>query len=248
MSNTKGWGLTARLISKHFGKLGDTLAEALASFDPETATEADRDRLQATLTDAAIKLAKARTEYQKESTDVTKLEDLIRKDTTLAATLAERLATGEITEDTVNLLCDELEANKARLPIEIQEREEAKMFLDEIQQIVDILTGQLRAFEQQAKQAKMALSRAEAQKDLQTMRTARQEEINSLRNIGSSSTALNAMTKRAAKLQAEADGMKIVADIHQKPMDDAKKLDALRASIDTPKESAAERLKRLASQ
>ena len=34
----KGWSLSVSLISKHFGKLGDTLAEAIASFDPETAT------------------------------------------------------------------------------------------------------------------------------------------------------------------------------------------------------------------
>ena len=54
MSNLNGyWGLTARLINKHFGALGDKIAEAIAGFDPETATEADRDRLAATLREAA---------------------------------------------------------------------------------------------------------------------------------------------------------------------------------------------------
>lgn len=48
MSNLNGWGLTARLISKHFGVLGDKISEAIANFDPETATEADRDRLAET--------------------------------------------------------------------------------------------------------------------------------------------------------------------------------------------------------
>eukprot|EP01032_Pedospumella_encystans_P033974 gene33974-38398_t len=45
MSNSNGWALTARLITKHFGALGDRVSEAIANFDPETATEADRDRL-----------------------------------------------------------------------------------------------------------------------------------------------------------------------------------------------------------
>ena len=57
MSNLNGWGLTARLISKHFGVLGDKISEAIANFDPETATEADRDRLADTLRQTAQKLA-----------------------------------------------------------------------------------------------------------------------------------------------------------------------------------------------
>ena len=53
-------GLTARLISKHFGALGDRVSEAIANFDPETATEADRDRLADSLRLTAQKLAAAR--------------------------------------------------------------------------------------------------------------------------------------------------------------------------------------------
>ena len=53
MSNASGWGLTARLVTKHFGALGDRISEAIANFDPETATEADRDRLVDTLRDTA---------------------------------------------------------------------------------------------------------------------------------------------------------------------------------------------------
>ena len=113
MSNLNGWGLTARLISKHFGVLGDKVSEAIANFDPETATEADRDRLAATLRETAQKLAGARASFEKEHADVVKLRDLIANDEKASTTLADRLATGKISEATVSMFCDELEANKA---------------------------------------------------------------------------------------------------------------------------------------
>ena len=133
MSNLSGWGLTARLISKHFGVLGDKVSEAIANFDPETATEADRDRLAAALRDVAQKLAAARAAFDKEHADVEKLRALIDNDEKASATLADRLASGKISEATVNLFCDELEANKAKLPMEVQQEADAQAYMDDLQ-------------------------------------------------------------------------------------------------------------------
>ena len=143
MSNSNGWALTARLISKHFGALGDRVSEAIASFDPETATEADRDRLADTLRSAAQKLAQARAAFNKERDDVVRLRKLIETDEKATGTLAERLAAGQISEATINLFCDELEANKGRLPQEIQEEADAQAYMEELQKIVDALSQQL---------------------------------------------------------------------------------------------------------
>jgi hypothetical protein len=74
MSNASGWGLTARLVTKHFGALGDRISETIANFDPETATEADRDRLVGTLRETAQLLATARASFDKEHDDVAKLQ------------------------------------------------------------------------------------------------------------------------------------------------------------------------------
>ena len=113
MSNSNGWGLTARLISKHFGALGDRVSEAIANFDPETATEADRDRLADSLRSTAQKLAAARASFDKEAADVVKLRQLIATDEQAAGTLADRLASGKISEATITLFCDELEAKRS---------------------------------------------------------------------------------------------------------------------------------------
>ena len=250
MSNASGWGLTARLISKHFGALGDRVSEAIANFDPETATEADRDRLAETLRQTAQKLASARSSFDKEHDDVVKLRNLIASDEKATETLAERLAAGKISEATINMFCDELEANKARLPQELQEEADAQDYMNELQKIVDALSKQLSEFDATAKKALQALAQAQAQKDLQATRAERQSQLAGLQGMSGNSSALNALTRRAQTVANEAAGMKIVADIGQKPLDQAAELEAIRKSVsqpDTAGESALDRLKRLSA-
>lgn len=248
MSNANGWGLTARLITKHFGVLGDRISEAIANFDPETATEADRDRLADTLRSTAQKLAAARTAFDKEHGDVVKLRKLIETDEKATETLGQRLAEGKISEATVNLFCDELEANRARLPQEIQEEADAQQYMDELQKIVDALSKQLADFDAAARKALQALATAKAQKDLQAIRSERQSQLAGLQGLQGNSSALEALTRRAQTVSNEAAGMKIVADIGQRPLDQAAEIEALRRSVgqaDTAGESTLERLKRL---
>jgi hypothetical protein len=250
MSNASGWGLTARLVTKHFGALGDRISETIANFDPETATEADRDRLVGTLRETAQLLATARSSFDKEHNDVINLQTLIAGDERAAEKLAERLAAGTISEATVTLFCDELESNRARLPQEVQEEADARAYMDELQKIVDALSKQLAEFDTQAKKAMQALAAAKAQKELQEMRMERQSQLAGLSGMRGNSTALNALTRRAQAVSNEAAGMRIVADIGQKPLDQQAELDAIRKSVSQPEtagESALERLKRLSA-
>lgn len=230
-NNTAGWSLTGRLISKHFGALGGSIASMIANFDPETATEADRDALAANLRQIAVKFARAKTDFDKEHTDVVTLRDQIAQDENVAAALIDRLAAGTIDEATAAAFCDELEAQKTRLPLEIQEEAEAKAFMDEIKSIMDEMSTRLTQFDAQAAKARRELQAAQAQMDLQRTRQEQQEELRGLSGAGVAGTAMTALQKRAADLRAQAEGMKLVTDIGNKPADDRAKMDALRASV-----------------
>jgi chromosome segregation ATPase len=244
-----GWGLTARLLGKHFDSVGDKLSETIAGWDPETATEADRDRLNASLMDTAQKLAAARTSFNKEHDDVVKLRTMIENDEKVAETLAAKLAAGTISESAVTKFCDELEAEKARLPEELQQEADAKQYLDQLQQVVDAFSNSLAEFDAQAKKNLQALATAQAQKDLQALRLQRQAELDGLQGIANHSSAMAALTKKAQAVSSQADGMRIVADIKQKPLDDAKEVDDIRKSVmqGSVGESVADRLRRLSA-
>lgn len=252
MSNLNGWSLTGRLITKHFGAMGDSIAAMIANFDPETATEADRDNLAARLQEVAKKYAKAKADFEKEHNDVVTLKASISSDINVAAALGARLAAGSIDEATATLFCDELEAEKARLPGEEQQEHDAQAFMDEIKGIMDQMSTQLSQFDAQATKAKRALASAQAQLDLQNTRRAQQEDLRSMSGAGGSpSTAMTALQKRAADMQAQAAGMRVVTDIGNKPADDKAKLDALRSSVASGASGAptslADRLKALAT-
>lgn len=241
-----GWTLAFRLFGKQVDNVGDEISTAIAMYDPETATEVDREVMVGKLRDYGTKLAKARADYEKEQKDVTDLEALIASDNQVAAKLAERLAAGEITEEQVTRFCDELEAQQQRLPQEKQEAEDALAYYAQIKEAVDQVSKDLAEFDTLAKKTMQLAASAKAQKDLQEMRLQRQEELNSLKAVGKSSTALAALSKKAANLKAEAEGLKTVADIQQKPLDDKKALDDIRKSVTAPvQESPADRLARL---
>jgi chromosome segregation ATPase len=249
MGNLSGYGLTGRLIAKHFGKLGDTIAEAIASFDPETATEADRDRLRDALQSAGVKMAEAQKQFDKEHTDVVSLQAEIARDSAAAEKLIAEHDAGRISDDDLNAFCDELETNKARLATEVQEEADAKAYLDEVRKVVDTISKQLTDFDNNAKKAMMQLKQAQAQKDLQAMRQQQQDELNGLKGLAGSSTALSALTRKADKVSNEAAGMKVVADVQQAPIDRADRINAIRAQVEggaTAGESPADRLRRLA--
>ncbi len=244
-----GWSLSVALISKHFGKLGDSLAEALANFDPETATQVDRDKLADKLRGFATKLAEARTTYSKEKKEADDLRELIANDERAAAVLIAKFEAGEITEDVLTMFADELEANKAKLPQEESEAQDAKDLLDAIEDLFRTVEKQLADFDANAKKALNELNRAKAEKERALLRQENQEQIKAMTaGLKNTSTALGALGKKAAALKIEADAANILAESGQKDIDKAKAVDEARkiaAGTVTPKLSAADRLRGL---
>lgn len=245
-----GWKLSAALIGKHFGKLGESISEALASFDPETATEVDRDNLQAKLREIATRLAEARRKYAAEQKEAVDLAALIANDEKAAEILIAKFEKGQIDEATLNEFASNLESQKARLPGEQQEALEAKELLDTLQEILGTIEQRLSDFDRHAKEALRAIDLAKAEKERQDLRQSQQAELARLRTgLVGASTALGALASKAEKLRVEADAAKIVADIGQKPVDRANAVDEARriaaGAADLQSESPVARLRRL---
>lgn len=247
MSN--GWSLSMSLISKHFGKLGDSLAEAIASFDPETATQVDRDRLAEQLRGFATKLAEARRKFDKEQKEADELRVLIANDEKAAEILIGKFEAGQIDEATLNMFADELESNKARLPQEEAEANDAKELVTALEDLFRTIEKQLADFDTNAKKAINDLNRAKAEKERQELRQQNQEQLRALKTgLSGSSTALGALAKKAEKERVAADAAKIVADSGQKDVDKSNAVEEARkiaAGTSTQTMSAVDRLRGL---
>jgi chromosome segregation ATPase len=248
-----GWKLSAALIVKQVSAFGDTVAQALVSFDPETATEVDRENLQKHLREAATKLASARHEYDGVKKTADALEAQIAQDTKAAAVLISKLEAKEIDESTLTEFADNLEDMKARLPVAQQDVKDAQELVDTVQGIVNTIEKKLADFDAAAKKALRGIAQAQANQERENLRLQNQQELRDLQSgVGGTSTALGALTRKAEKLQVQADATAIQANIGQKPLDRANAIDEARriaAGTATPvAESAADRLRRLAGQ
>ena len=83
---------------------------------------------------------------------------------------------------------------------------------------------------------------------MQELRVQQQNELSTLGALSGSSRALDALNKKAQSLNSQAEGMKIVADIGDKPAQQAAEIEAIRqAATGVDKESTMDRLKRLSA-
>lgn len=247
-----GWKLTAALFVKQISNLGQSVAQALASFDPETATEVDRDRLQAKLREVSVKLAEARRSYEVEKAEFIGLAKQIEQDEKAAAILIAKFEAKEIDESVLTEFANNLESMKARLPAEEQDAIDAKELVDTLQGILDTVEKKLTDFDAHAKKVLRDIAQAKADQERQALRLQSQQDLRDLKSgLGSSSTALGALEKKAHNLRVQADASAIQADIGQKPLDRADAVAEARriaAGAAAPAaESAADRLRRLSS-
>lgn len=247
-----GWKLSFALVKKQFGAAGDRLATAIASYDPETATEVDREKLQANLEEVAHKLAEAKRKNDVTQKAASELEASIEADKQRAGALLTQLEAGHIGEDMITEFTNNLENDKARLPGLKEDAAASQQLVDSLQEILDMVEKNLNEFDAKAKAVMRQLDQANADKQRAATLQQQQQELGQLRaGASGTSTGLAALGRAAEKARVDADAAQTIADINQKPIDRAKLVEEARrvASTDTPAatESPAERLRRVAA-
>ncbi|ENZ78008.1 MULTISPECIES: hypothetical protein [Ralstonia] len=247
-----GWNLTFALVKKQVGVLGDNLATAIASFDPETATEVDRDRLKENLHQVALKLADAKHKNEAAQKAATDLEASIVTDKKAAETLLAKFEAKQVDETMLNEFAASLEADKARLPGMQQDAAAAQQLVDSLQEVLGMIEKNLDEFDAKAKAAIRTLQQAKTDQQRAEAQQHQQQELNQLRaGAGGTSTGLSALARAADKARVEADAAQTIADIGQKPIDRANMVDEARriasGAAQAGTESAADRLRRAAT-
>ncbi|VWB33983.1 hypothetical protein BLA14095_01350 [Burkholderia lata] len=245
-----GWKLVSSLLAKHVGTVGDRLAQQIAAFDPETATQVDRDNLQAKLHEVAVKLAEAKQKSNKAQTAAAELKASIDGDIKASVVLIDKFEKQEINEATLTQFTDDLERRKRDLPQREAEADSARQLVETLQEILGTVETQLNEFDAKARAAMADLAQAQADRERAQLMQQQQDELNRLRaSTGSASTGLGALQAAATQARVSADAAQTVASIGQKPLDQQAAVEEARriaaGGAPSGSESVIDRLRRI---
>jgi hypothetical protein len=243
------FSLLGRLFGAQVDQVGESLVGALVSFDPETATQVDRDALAEKIQDVAKKFAAAKHDYDKEQNDVVVKQAQINEYLATLDVMVGQLERQEITQAIFDEFYAGIEESQAQLTQEIEEATEAKAVKDELDSILKMLTQQLNDFDRVTSKALRDVKLAETQVEKEKLKTERQAELANLKSgLGADSTAVKKLQEIAQKAKIEAEAAKTVREATAKPQSQADKMAALVAQAKqastpaTSTMSAAERV------
>ncbi len=243
------FSLLGRLFGAQVDQAGESLVGALVAFDPETATEVDRDALAEKIQGVARKFAEAKQDYDKEQNDVVVKQAQINEYLGTLDVMVGQLERQEISQAAFDDFFAGIEESQAQLAQEVEEAAEAKAVKDELDDILKILTQQLNDFDKVTTKALRDMKLAESQVEKEKLKTERQAELSNLKSgLGADSTAVRKLQEIAKKAKIEADAAKTVREITAKPQTQAEKMEAMMAQAKqasapaTSTMSAAERV------
>jgi len=243
------FSLLGRLFGAQVEHAGDNLVGALVAFDPETATEVDRDALAEKIQGVARKFAEAKQDYDKEQHDVVVKQAQIDEYLATLDVMVGQLERQEISQAAFDDFFAGIEESQAQLAQEVEEATEAKAVKDELDEILKILTQQLHDFDQVTTTALRDVKLAESQVEKEKIKAEHQAELSNLKSgLGADSTAVRKLQEIAKKAKIEAEAAKTVREITAKPQTQAEKMEAMMAQAKqasapvTSTMSAAERV------
>ncbi len=240
------FSLLGRLFGAQVNNAGDSLVSALVAFDPETATEVDRDALVEKIRTVAEKFAAAKQDYDKEQNDVVVKQGQINQYLATLDVMVGQLERQEISQSVFDDFCAGIEDAQTQLVQEEEEAAEAKAVKDELEEILKVLTQQMNDFDRVTSKALRDVKLAESQKEKEQLKAERQAELSNLKKgLGAESTAVRKLQEIAQKAKVEAEAAKTVREIAQKPVSQEEKMAAIMAQTQqstTPTMTAAERV------
>ncbi len=192
--------------------LANFLGEALVKFDPEAATEAAIAEIEEKFDKLNLAFSNAKKSWEKENKEAEAIVSLYNQ--RLAA--AEYLQTMPDKVDALNQLVSLLEEMQADVEREKQEAQEAKQYMDELENLVKQYAAKLKTARHTVEQAQKAMQRAELLKQQAQEKAAAAKMASGLGGSSSSlSSALDHMNKLAEQSLSEADAASRKASLLQ---------------------------------
>ncbi len=224
------FSLLGRLFGAQVDQAGESLVGALVAFDPETATEVDRDALAEKIQNVAKKFAEAKQDYDKEQNDVVVKQEQINEYLSTLEVMVGQLDRQEISQAVFDDFYAGIEESQVQLVQEQEEAAEAKAVKDELDDILKILTSQLHDFDRITSKALRDVKLAESQVEKEKLKSERQAELANLKKgIGGESTAVRKLQEIAKKAKIDAEAAKTVREITTKPQSQEDKMAAIMA-------------------
>ncbi len=251
------FGFMKNLGKQKLGDAGRSLTEAIVSWDPEGASQAEIETMIEDLDKITREAANARQTFQKEKTQADAVKANYDRHLQAAELLNQKLETAKTAGNDADVkslgeslekLLKELETLRPEVEREAKDADEAKSVMEELEEFARVAAEKVKNARTQLEAGKREMQRAELEKQRAQERAGHAERLAGLReetsNLG---VALSAMNRQAekARTEAAAAGMKANLLSPEKSSEDKNIEEALKAvSGETaePQGSFAERL------
>lgn len=198
-------------------KVGQSVVQALASWDPETASKAELEQMEKHLNKLVQEVAEARQIYRKEQEEADAINKLYSQRLQAAEILQKQLEAdpgNTEVDEALNALVGELEEMQPEIEREEQEAVEAREFMEELEAVAKASAEKLKTAKKALSKAVQDMKRAKVKEERAKDRAERATKLAGLRDetdqLGS---ALSAMQKNAAEHTAKADAANMKAKL-----------------------------------
>ncbi len=213
---------------RSFGKeklsqTGELLTQAIVSWDPETASEAEIQEMIRELDKITVEAGKAKAMFEKEKAESEAAiknydrhlaaAELLQKQYEEAQSAGDQNKAAEL-EQSLNKLLQKLEELQPEVEREKSEAEEARAYYEEIKQLAELTAHKVKTARAQLERAQRDMKMAEIERKRAADRALRSEQLAGLKKQSSSlGVALAAMNKKAEEARAAASASDMKAKL-----------------------------------
>ncbi len=198
-------------------KVGQSIVQILASWDPETASKAELEQMEKRLNKLVQEVAEARQVYKKEQAEADAITALYNQRLKAAEILQVRLAEAPDsaeTEKALTELVQILEEMQPEIEIEEQEAVEAKAFMEELEEVATLSAEKLKTAKKNLEKAVQDMKRAKVREERASESAERAAKLAGLREESDQlGSALSAMRKNADASNAKAEAAQMKAKL-----------------------------------